>query len=350
MRGDAIGRKAGGKKALILVVARESGNNGLRAKMRHIHGYVCRTTGFLVLVDATHHGDGSLGGEMRPTSPQMYLSSITSPTTSRCLLLHSCSISWITSGAAGRSPRLLHWQPSASRQLDGLAEGCCYHNGVGDWETNPFKGKLQTIFLDRDGVLNEKMPEGRWVSAWEEFHVLPGVPETIARLNDAGLRVIVVSNQRGIALGVLSLADVEAIQLRFEDLLAEQGARVDAFYVCPHDRLECNCRKPLPGMFLQAQREFPEITAASSAMFGDSLADIEFGRRLGMLTVLIDGDANRASSRHRGRSKAGRPAVFVICKGRGCAAAIAQSVSAQIKNGFEDRVGLRQDRSSSTGW
>jgi len=137
------------------------------------------------------------------------------------------------------------------------------------------------------------MPEGRWVATWEEFHVLPGVPEAIARLNDAGLRVIVVSNQRGIALGMVSLADVEAIQLRFEDTLAEQGARVDAFYVCPHDRLECNCRKPLPGMFLQAQREFPEISASSSVMFGDSVADIEFGRRLGMLTVLIDGDADR---------------------------------------------------------
>jgi len=172
-------------------------------------------------------------------------------------------------------------------------EGCCYHNGVGDSGNNPFKGHLQTIFLDRDGVLNEKMPEGRWVATWEEFHVLPGVPEAIARLNDAGLRVIVVSNQRGIALGMVSLADVEAIQLRFEDTLAEQGARVDAFYVCPHDRLECNCRKPLPGMFLQAQREFPEISATGSVMFGDSVADIEFGRRLGMLTVLIDGDADR---------------------------------------------------------
>jgi D-glycero-D-manno-heptose 1,7-bisphosphate phosphatase len=178
-------------------------------------------------------------------------------------------------------------------RLDRPAEGCCYDNGVGDSGNNPFKGRLQTVFLDRDGVLNEKMPEGRWVATWDEFRVLPGVPEAIARLNDAGLRVIVVSNQRGVALGAVSMANVEAIQLRFQGLLAEQDARVDAFYVCPHDRLECNCRKPLPGMFLQAQREFPEIAIQSSVMFGDSLSDIEFGRRLGMTTVLIDGDPKR---------------------------------------------------------
>jgi D-glycero-D-manno-heptose 1,7-bisphosphate phosphatase len=152
--------------------------------------------------------------------------------------------------------------------------------------------KLETIFLDRDGVLNQKMPEGKWVTTPTEFHVLPGVPEAIARLNDAGLRVIVVSNQRGIALGLYSADNVETIQFGFQALLQNFGARIDAFYICPHDRLECNCRKPLPGMFLQAQSEFPEITAAKSAMIGDALSDIEFGRRLGMLTVFIEGDLN----------------------------------------------------------
>jgi D-glycero-D-manno-heptose 1,7-bisphosphate phosphatase len=153
--------------------------------------------------------------------------------------------------------------------------------------------RLTTIFLDRDGVLNEKMPEGQYVSSLADFRVLPGVPEAIARLNDAGLRVIVVSNQRGIALGLYSAAEVDIIQSRFEDLLEGKGAHIDAFYICPHDRLECNCRKPLPGMFLQAQREFPEITAKTSMMIGDSMADIEFGKRLGMRTAFIDGDAER---------------------------------------------------------
>jgi D-glycero-D-manno-heptose 1,7-bisphosphate phosphatase len=138
--------------------------------------------------------------------------------------------------------------------------------------------------------LNEKLPEGRWVKSWAAFRVLPGIPEAIGRLNRAGLRVIVVSNQRGIALGLYTAADVEAIHTGFQNLLKAHGAHVDAFYFCPHDRQQCNCRKPLPGMFEQAQNEFPEITAAASVMIGDSLSDIEFGRRLGMVTVFIEGD------------------------------------------------------------
>jgi D-glycero-D-manno-heptose 1,7-bisphosphate phosphatase len=165
----------------------------------------------------------------------------------------------------------------------------CYHNDVTDSVDSPLTRKVRTVFLDRDGVLNQKMPEGQWVTRWADFHVLPGVPETIAKLNEAGLRVIVVSNQRGIALGRFSSTDVEAIHTAFQKLIKTHGAHVDAFFFCPHDRLECNCRKPLPGMFEQARGEFPEISATTSAMIGDSLPDVEFGRRLGMLTVFIDG-------------------------------------------------------------
>jgi len=152
---------------------------------------------------------------------------------------------------------------------------------------------LRTVFLDRDGVLNEKLPEGRFVQSFTDLHVLPGVPEAIGRLNRAGLRVIVVSNQRGIALGLYTAADVEAIHAGFQRLLAASGAHVDGFYFCPHDRQECNCRKPLPGLFEQAAVDFPGIAAADSAMIGDSLPDIEFGKRLGMLTVFIEGDPER---------------------------------------------------------
>ncbi len=140
------------------------------------------------------------------------------------------------------------------------------------------------------------MPEGRYVTAWAEFRLLAGVPEAIARLNRAGLRVIVVSNQRGIALGLYSAADVEAIHRELQKLLQASGAHVDAFYFCPHDKEQCDCRKPLPGMFEQAQREFPDVTAAQSVMIGDSLSDIEFGKRLGMRTVFIEGDSERRKS------------------------------------------------------
>jgi D-glycero-D-manno-heptose 1,7-bisphosphate phosphatase len=148
---------------------------------------------------------------------------------------------------------------------------------------------VRTVFLDRDGVLNEKLPEGRYVSSGSDFRLLPGVPEAIASLNRAGLRVIVVSNQRGIALGLYSAADVERIHAGFQGLLKAAGAHVDGLYFCPHDKGQCQCRKPLPGLFEQAAADFPEIDSETSLMIGDSLSDIEFGRGLGMGTILIDG-------------------------------------------------------------
>jgi D-glycero-D-manno-heptose 1,7-bisphosphate phosphatase len=152
---------------------------------------------------------------------------------------------------------------------------------------------LRTVFLDRDGVLNDKMPEGQYVTRWEDFHVLAGTPEALRLLNKAGIRVIVVTNQRGIARGLYTLADVQAIHAAFQDSLKTAGAHVDAFFICPHDRDECNCRKPLPGLFDQAAAKFPDIAAATSVMIGDSLSDIEFGRCLGMTTVFIEGGKNQ---------------------------------------------------------
>jgi D-glycero-D-manno-heptose 1,7-bisphosphate phosphatase len=152
---------------------------------------------------------------------------------------------------------------------------------------------LRTVFLDRDGVLNEKMPEGLYVASRADFHLLPGVAEAIGRLNRAGVRVVVVSNQRGIALGLYTAADVNAIHSALQELLANHGAHVDGYYFCPHDKGQCNCRKPLPGLFEQAVVDFPEIAAATSVLIGDSLSDIEFGRRLGMLTVFIEGNPER---------------------------------------------------------
>ena len=152
---------------------------------------------------------------------------------------------------------------------------------------------MRTVFLDRDGILNEKMLEGRYVTRWEEFHMLPGVPGALRRLNQAGLRVVVVSNQRGIARGLYSAADVGAIHAIFQQLLGEAGAHIDAFFICPHEVGQCHCRKPLPGLFEQAVAQFPAITAAGSAMIGDSLSDVEFGRRLGMKAIFIAGDPAR---------------------------------------------------------
>jgi D-glycero-D-manno-heptose 1,7-bisphosphate phosphatase len=115
----------------------------------------------------------------------------------------------------------------------------------------------------------------------------------------------VVTNQRGVALGLYTAADVEAIHARLQEELGRSGARIDAFFYCPHGKDECNCRKPLPGLFEQARAAFPAIDAATSVMIGDSLSDVEFGKRLGMRTVFIEGDAE---NRKAGAEQAAAPA------------------------------------------
>ena len=149
---------------------------------------------------------------------------------------------------------------------------------------------IETIFLDRDGVLNEKMPEEHYVTSWDEFRTLQGIAEAISKLNRAGIRVIVVSNQRGIALGRMTSTAVEAIHARFQNFLKASGAHIDAFYFCPHDKDECDCRKPKPGLFQQAMRDFPAIQPETSILIGDSLSDIQAGRNFEMATVWISGD------------------------------------------------------------
>ena len=162
---------------------------------------------------------------------------------------------------------------------------------------SPCTFPIQTVFLDRDGVINEKLPEGSYVTRWEEFHVLPGVVEAIGLLNRAKIRVLVVSNQRGVALGLYSAEDVRALHAEFQKMLEAHGAHVDSFYFCPHDKGQCNCRKPLGGMFDQAVQEFPATTANTSAIIGDSIVDIEFGRRLGMTTVFLETAPERQGPR-----------------------------------------------------
>ena len=160
---------------------------------------------------------------------------------------------------------------------------------------------IQNVFLDRDGVINRKAPEGSYVSQWEQFHLLPGVEEAIAALNRSGRRVFLVSNQRGVALGLYTEADIERLHSRLAESLAAHGAHIDGYYYCPHDKNVCTCRKPLPGLFEQAFAAFPAADAAHSVMIGDSLSDMQAGRRLGMRTIFIAGEPDR---RKEGAEKA----------------------------------------------
>jgi len=147
---------------------------------------------------------------------------------------------------------------------------------------------IEFVFLDRDGVLNRKPPPGQFVTRWEDFELLPGVEDAIATLNRSGRKAIVVTNQRGVALGLYSLEELAEMHERLQKLLSARGSCLDGIYVCPHDVGQCSCRKPQTGLFEQAFRDFPDACAANSVMIGDSLRDIEAGRNLEMRTVLVD--------------------------------------------------------------
>jgi histidinol-phosphate phosphatase family protein len=163
---------------------------------------------------------------------------------------------------------------------------------------------IEFVFLDRDGVLNRKPAAGKFVTCWGEFELLPGAAEAVGELNRSGRKVIMVTNQRGVALGLYSLAELAAMHECLQQKLAAHGARLDAIYVCPHDEGQCGCRKPLTGLFEQAFRDFPAATAGNSIMVGDSLRDIEAALRLGMPAVLIDQATSSSDELQRARSLA----------------------------------------------
>lgn len=159
------------------------------------------------------------------------------------------------------------------------------------------------MFLDRDGVINRKAPEGAYVTRWEDFHVLPGVVEGIALLNQAGFRVIVITNQRCIAKGLLTTSDLDKLHERMSYYLARVGATVDAIYYCPHDyEPSCNCRKPAPGMLLDAARTHA-IDISSSWMIGDSDIDVEAGKNAGCKTVRLLESSEAADESEHGAAR-----------------------------------------------
>jgi D-glycero-D-manno-heptose 1,7-bisphosphate phosphatase len=151
---------------------------------------------------------------------------------------------------------------------------------------------ITTAFLDRDGVLNRKAPDQRYVTSWEAFEFLPGAMEALRRLSRAGIRTIIVTNQRGIATNQMSRAAVDEIHDRMLEAIRHAGGSVEAVLVCPHGEGECECRKPGVGLFLQALAMFPEIELEQSIVVGDSRSDIEAGNRLGCRTYLV-GHRNR---------------------------------------------------------
>ncbi len=142
------------------------------------------------------------------------------------------------------------------------------------------------VFLDRDGVINRRLP-GAYVRSWEEFAFLPGARAGLRLLRGAGYQLIVVTNQRGIARGLMSEEDLDAVHGRMRRELARAGADVDAILHCPHEAdAGCDCRKPRPGLLARAIAQ-RGLRVAGSWIVGDSLSDLEAGRALGIPGILV---------------------------------------------------------------
>ena len=143
------------------------------------------------------------------------------------------------------------------------------------------------VFLDRDGVINRRPLTKPYVTAPGELQLLPRVPQAIRVLNETGCPAIVVTNQRGISLGLYDEQDLDSIHQRMREELARERAQVDAIYYCPHDANSCTCRKPGIGMFLQARQDFPGLTFNRSIVIGDSACDLQAATCLSCRAVLI---------------------------------------------------------------
>ena len=158
--------------------------------------------------------------------------------------------------------------------------------------------KQKTVFLDRDGTINRYVGFLRNI---DEFELLPGVAQAVRKINELGWLAVVVTNQPVIARGEVTEEQLEAIHCKMETLLGREGAWLDAIYYCPHHpdkgfpgerpelKIHCSCRKPAPGMLLDAAQRF-NIDLSCSWMVGDGKNDVLAGKNAGCRTALLCAD------------------------------------------------------------
>jgi D-glycero-D-manno-heptose 1,7-bisphosphate phosphatase len=143
----------------------------------------------------------------------------------------------------------------------------------------------KVVILDRDGVIN--VDSDAYIKSPDEWIALPGSLEAIARLNQAGYRVAIATNQSGIGRGLFDMAALNDMHLKMHRLAATVGARIDAVFFCPHtSEDQCECRKPKPGMLKMIIERF-EVEPENTPVVGDSLRDLQAGAALGFPTHLV---------------------------------------------------------------
>ena len=147
------------------------------------------------------------------------------------------------------------------------------------------------VFLDRDGTLNVEVD---FLRTPDELRLIEGAAASVRKLKDSGLVICVVSNQSGVARGFLTEADLVPIHVKLREELAREGATLDGIYYCPHHpsagippyNVECDCRKPKPGMLLKGAQEF-NLDLQRCFVVGDSVVDIQAGNAVAATTILV---------------------------------------------------------------
>lgn len=148
----------------------------------------------------------------------------------------------------------------------------------------------KALFLDRDGVICEALPRSQYLTRWEEFKLMPGIGELIDDAKIKGYLAIVITNQPQISRGMVSEKEIISINGRMNELL---DGKLDAVYHCPHRNEDnCDCRKPKPGMLLNAGKDF-EIDFSESFFLGDADKDIKAGQAAGCRTIFLNNEHNK---------------------------------------------------------
>lgn len=148
--------------------------------------------------------------------------------------------------------------------------------------------KNRVLFLDRDGVINKRLIN-EYVTKVEEFEFLPGVVDAIKELNHFFSRIFIVTNQQGIAKGLMTEMDLKEIHSMMLKQIETNGGEIDAVFYCPHMRNEgCDCRKPRIGMYQQALSSFPDIKNNVLYMVGDTSSDMQFANNIDAVAVMIN--------------------------------------------------------------
>ncbi len=146
--------------------------------------------------------------------------------------------------------------------------------------------KSWTLFLDRDGVINHEKKVD-YIHHWEEFAFYEGAEAAVANLSKLFNRTIIVTNQKGVGLGVTLAENLETIHQNMSKAIEQRGGKIDAIFYCPDTNTDSPNRKPNPGMAFQAKQAFADIDLTKSIMVGNNLSDLYFGRNAGMKTAFL---------------------------------------------------------------